>query len=83
MDITQKIALSMTLWIALVLALVGNKSLELFMILTLIGLLITRELSSVYIRPSTANRLDIFIRVGIVVFITIVTRRILSILGIL
>ncbi len=83
MGIAEKIALSLTIWTALILTLVGNSSLELFIILILIGILITRELSSVYIRPSIATRLDICIRVGIIIFIAIVGRRILSILGIL
>jgi len=43
-------------------------------------LLIIRELSSVYIRPVLADRLDIFVQVGIVFFVRVVARRILSIL---
>lgn len=80
---SQKLALSMTIWTVLVLALVGGHSTELFVIMILIGILIARELSSVYIRPSIAYRLDVFIQVGIVVFIAIVMRRILSILEII
>ncbi|MFP3872409.1 MAG: hypothetical protein ACOC55_04350 [Candidatus Natronoplasma sp.] len=79
----QKLALAMAVWTSLVLTLVGGHNVELFVILLLIGLLISRELSSVYIRTSTADRLDGFIQVGIVVFIGIVARRILSILGFL
>ncbi len=83
MEISQKLAISITLWTALILALIGGQSTELFVIMVLIGLLIARELSSVYIRPSIAFRLDAFIQVGIVVFIGVVMRRILSILEIL
>jgi len=83
MEISQKLAISMTIWIVLILAIVGGQNTELFVIMILIGLLIARELSSVYIRPSIAYRLDAFIQVGIVVFIAIVMRRILSILEIL
>lgn len=80
---SQKLALSMTVWTALILTLVGDHSTELFVIMILIGILIARELSSVYIRPSVAQRLDVFIQVGIVVFIAIVMRRILNILEVL
>ncbi|MBS3816236.1 MAG: hypothetical protein KGY76_01590 [Candidatus Thermoplasmatota archaeon] len=83
MQVSQKLAIAMTFWAALILTLVGNQGIELFSILILIGLLISRELSSVYIRISTANRLDTFIQIGIVVFIGIVMRRILTILGLL
>ncbi|MFW6197049.1 MAG: hypothetical protein ACOC5D_06930 [Thermoplasmatota archaeon] len=82
MHISQKIALAMTIWVSLVLLMVGNQSFELFSILVLIGLLISRELSSVYIKPSLADKLDVFIQIGIIIFIAIVARRILSILGI-
>ncbi len=81
MHVSQKIVLAMTIWTGLILALVGDHSIELFVILLLIGILISRELASVYIRSSTADRLDTFIQVGIVIFIAIVARRILSILG--
>ena len=82
MHISQKLALAMTVWVSLVLLMVGNQGFELFSILVLIGLLISRELSSVYINPSLANKLDVFIQIGIIVFIAIVARKILSILGI-
>lgn len=82
MHISQKIALAMTVWVSLVLLMVGNQSFELFSILVLIGLLISRELSSVYIKPSLADKLDVFIQIGIIIFIAIVARKILSILGI-
>ncbi len=80
---SQKLAVAMTIWTVLVLTLVGNQGLELFVIMILIGLLISRELSSVYIRTSIADRLDVFIQIGIVVFIGVVMRRILSILGLI
>ncbi len=82
MHISQKIALAMTVWVSLVLLMVGDQGFDLFSILILIGLLISRELSSVYIKPSLADKLDVFIQIGIIVFIAIVARKILSILGI-
>jgi len=83
MEISQKLAISITIWTVLILALIGGQNTELFVIMILIGLLITRELSSIYIRPSIADRLDAFIQVGIVIFVGVVMRRILSILEIL
>ncbi len=77
---SQKLSLSMTIWTALVLTLVGDHGTELFIIMILIGILIARELSSIYIKPSIAYRMDIFIQVGIIAFIAIVMRRILDIL---
>ncbi|MFP4142409.1 MAG: hypothetical protein ACOCTN_03980 [Candidatus Natronoplasma sp.] len=80
---SQKLTLLIAIWTGIVLLLVGTHSTELFVIMILIGILIARELSSVYIRPSIAYRLDVFIQVGIVVFTGIVMRRILDILEII
>ncbi|MBS3781957.1 MAG: hypothetical protein KGY66_05950 [Candidatus Thermoplasmatota archaeon] len=80
MLISQKLAISMAIWTLLMLTLIGGENVELFVIMILIGLLIIRELSSIYIRPSLAVRLDVFVQIGIVFFIGVVMRRILSIL---
>ena len=81
MLLNQKITLAVTAWASLCLVMVGGENFELFGILILIGLLISRELSSVYVEPSTADRMDIFIYLGIIFFVAVVSRRILSILG--
>lgn len=83
MSITQKIALSLCLWAALCLLLVGPVNYELFGILMLIGLLITRELTSTYTRPETGSRIDIFIYIGLIFFAVVIMQRVLSILDIL
>ncbi len=83
MSISQKIAFSMTVWTGLCVVLVGSHDIELFGILLLIGLLITRELTSTYTKPETAVRMDSLIYVGIVFFIAVVAHRVLSILEIL
>ncbi len=81
MLLNQKITLAMTVWVSLCLTMVGPQNLELFGILILIGILISRELSSVYVDNYTANRMDIFIYLGIIFFVAVVSRRILNILG--
>ena len=82
MTISRKIVLSMTFWTCSCLVLVGYRNVELFGILVLIGLLITRELTSTYTPPETSSRMDSLIYMGIVFFVTVVAHRILSILGI-
>ncbi len=82
MNVTNKITISMTAWVSMCLVLVGSQEVELFGILVLIGLLISRELSSAYTKPSVGEKLDVMIYVGIIFFIVVVARRILSILGI-
>lgn len=81
MSLLKKIAFSMTIWAVLCIVLVGGGSLQLLGILFLIGILIARELSSVYIDSITADRMDTMIYVGIIIFVGVVSHRILSILG--
>ncbi len=83
MNITNKITMAMTVWTALCIIMVPYTNLELLGILLLIGVLITRELSSGYTKLVTGNRIDAFIYSGIIFFIAVVSRRILSILGII
>jgi len=71
------------MWTGLCLTLVGSQNFELFGILLLIGLLISRELTSVYTDIRTSDRLDTFIYIGIIFFVSVVSRRILNILEIL
>ena len=82
MTISQKIAVSMTVWTALWVIIVGSHDMELFGILLLIGLLITRELTSSYTGQETGSKMDVLIFIGIILFVMVIARRVLSILGI-
>jgi len=77
---SQKLAGSMALWSVIALVLVGSSNLELYGIFLLIGLLICRELSTSYTKPEVGDRMDIMIYVGVLFFIVVVARNILSIL---
>ncbi len=80
MTFSQKLAGSMALWSVIALVLVGSSNLELYGIFLLIGLLICRELSTSYTKPEVGDRMDIMIYVGVLFFIVVVARNILSIL---
>jgi len=83
MMINQKIIVALGLWTSLCLILVGGQNLELFGILLLIGILISRELTSTYTDLNTADKMDTFIYIGIIFFVAVVSRRILDILEII
>ncbi|MFO7791370.1 MAG: hypothetical protein R6W73_00105 [Candidatus Saliniplasma sp.] len=83
MMIHQKIVLALGVWTSMCLVLVGGHNLELFGILILIGVLISRELTSTYTDIDTGDRMDTLIYIGIIFFIAVVSRRILSILEII
>ncbi|WP_423747211.1 hypothetical protein V5735_21535 (plasmid) [Haladaptatus sp. SPP-AMP-3] len=65
----------------LALAALGSLSLELFFVLSLIGLLVIVELTAPFnVTPRWRRRLKWFIALGLIVFGIIVVRRILAIL---
>lgn len=65
----------------LVLSLLGSVSLELFFVVSLIGLLVITELTAPFaVTPTWRRRLQWLIAAGLVVFAYIVVRRILAIL---
>ncbi len=82
MIISQKIAASLTIWTAVWVVIVGSHNIELFGILILIGLLITRELTGSYTDRETGIRMDALISIGIILFVVVISHRVLSILGI-
>lgn len=82
MIISQKIAASLTVWTAIWVVIVGSHDIELFGILLLIGLLISRELTSTYTDQETGVRMDALIFIGIILFVVVISHRVLSILGI-
>jgi len=83
MMIHQKIVVSLGLWTAICLVLVGGHNLELFGILLLIGVLISRELTSTFTDLKTGDRMDTLIYIGIIFFVAVVSIRILDILEII
>ncbi len=82
MIISQKIAASLTVWTAVWVVIVGSHDIELFGILMLIGLLITRELTTSYTDQETGVKMDALISIGIILFVVVISHRVLSILGI-
>ncbi len=83
MTFSQKLAGSMTIWSVLAFLLIGPTNIELYGIILLIGLLVCRELSTTYASTEVGQRMDIMIYVGVLLFIVVVARRVLSILGLL
>jgi len=65
----------------LVLAVLGALSIELFFVLSLIGLLVVIELTAPFnVTPRWRKRLKWLVALGLVVFVIVVVRRILAIL---
>jgi len=78
---SEKITLVIALWILVALFITGNANLEIFFILIFIGVLIARELVDVFATINLKDRMNMFIYIFIIVFIVIVGKKIISILG--
>ena len=78
---SEKITLILAAWVSIVLFITGDANLELFIILIFIGVLIMRELSDVFTTVNLRDRMNIFIYFFLLIFIVIVGKKIINILG--
>ena len=82
MIISEKITLTIALWILLVLLITRDTDLELFFVLVFIGVLIIRALTDVFITTTLKHRMNLLIYAFIIVFIIIVGNKIITIVNI-
>ena len=82
MLVSEKITLIITIWILFVLFITGDANLEMFFIIIFIGVLIVRELSDIFTTANLKERMNVFIYFFVVIFIVIVGKNIINILGI-
>ncbi len=80
MDVDDVIILVLSLWVFMCISLVS--SIELFLTLLLIWLLIVFEVSSMYIHPNVKSNLKMIIYVLLFAFAVIVIRKVMNILHI-
>ena len=78
---SEKITLDVAAWILIAFFITGDTDLEVFFILIFIGVLITRQLTDVFTTSNLKDRIDIFIYVFIILFVVIVGKKIINILG--
>ena len=76
MLLSQKIMLTMISWTIASALISSGSDFEVFFTLEVIGLLILREFVDSFAPIETKERLDLFIYVGLFVFIVIVLRRV-------
>lgn len=78
---SEKITLVVATWILIAFFITGDTDLEVFFILIFIGVLITRQLTDVFTTSNLKDRIDIFIYLFIILFVVIVGKKIINILG--
>ena len=79
---SEKITLAIAVWILVALIITGDKDLEIFFVLIFIGILIARELMNVFTTTILKDRMNIFIYLFLIIFIIIVGKKIITILGV-
>jgi len=77
--ISEKITLFIAAWVIVMLFAIGDADIEIFFVLTLIGLLIAKELTNRFTVSQLKNRINIFIFVFLIAFIAFVGKRIISV----
>ncbi len=80
MLLSEKITFIILLWIVFVLVIAGKGNLEIFFILSFIGILVIREISDVFITEDLKGRMNLFICLFVIVFIIIVGKKIMNIM---
>ena len=80
MLLSEKITLTVSLWTIVTLLITADTDLSIFIILIVIGLIINREVIEIFTPSNTKERMDIFIYAGIILFIIIISYKILTVL---
>jgi hypothetical protein len=79
---SEKITLFVAVWIILALFITGDADLEIFFVLILVGMLVTKEFTDRFTTVHIRHRMNVFILLFIMVFILIVGKKIISLLDI-
>lgn len=81
MTVDETVSLSVIAMTAFLLAVVPAGEMAVFTILVLIGLLVVRALAGPYARGSTNSQVDVFIGLGLAIFVLIVLNRVFEVLS--
>jgi hypothetical protein len=79
---SEKITLLVATWIIVALFITGDADIEVFLVVVLVGMLITKEFTDRFTTVLIRHRMNIFIFVFIIVFIALVGKKIISLLNI-
>ena len=82
MLMAEKITLAISIWIILILFITGDAELEIFFILTIIGFVIIKELTDHITTKEIKIKMNVFILIFMLAFMTIVTKRIIDYLAV-
>jgi len=79
---SEKITLAITLWILFLFLITGDASLEVFILLVFIGILVIKEFTDIYTTKYFKLRIKIFICIFLLIYVVIIAQKILSMINI-
>ena len=79
---SEKITLAITLWILFLFLITGDASLEVFILLIFIGILVIKEFTDIYTTKYFKLRINIFICIFLLIYVVIIAQKILSMINI-
>lgn len=79
---SEKITLAITLWILFLFLITGDASLEVFILLVFIGILVIKEFTDIYTTKYFKLRMNIFICIFLLIYVVIIAQKILSMINI-
>ena len=79
---SEKITLTITLWILFLFLITGDASLEIFLLLIFIGILVIKEFTDIYTTKYFKLRMNIFICIFLLIYVVIIAQKILSTINI-
>jgi len=80
--ISEKILLAITIWILFLFLITGDSDLEIYFILIFTGVLVVKELTDIYVTKKFRLRMNIFISCFLLIYVLIISQKIINILDI-
>lgn len=81
-QVSNRIMLILSIWILFLFTIINETQIELFFILTFIGILVVKELSDEYISSQLKMRMNAYIIVLLMIYTVIISQKIINILAI-
>lgn len=79
---SEKITLILSIWVVFLSLITSKTQIEIFFVLTFIGMLIVKELSDEYTTRNLKMRMNVFISIFLIAYIAIIAQKIINILDI-
>ena len=80
MLLSEKVTLAMILFTIIFLVISWNSGLEVFVVLTLIGVLILREMIEMFAPSELKVRMNLLLYIGVIIFMVLILERVINVI---